>query len=161
MIYSRKYLAKKNDIPLSIKLRSVEESNIPILYEMLKEMYATPQASVNERPLVPYEDSKKFVMKYLHDNKNHEIDNWYMVIDDDKKILGSVKISKKNYISYQILRQFQNMGLGSKAVKMLMELHPRERYFATINQNNESSLKLVKKFGFKPKATVFEKIGEK
>ena len=82
-------------------------------------------------------------------------------MDDDKKILGSVKISKKNYISYQILRQFQNMGLGSKAVKMLMELHPRERYFATINQNNESSLKLVKKFGFKPKATVFEKIGEK
>jgi len=145
---------------LSIKLRPVGENDIEVLYEMLKEMLTTLNASVNERPLPPYEDSKKYVMKYLHDNENHEIDNWYIIIDENNTVLGSTKISNKNYVSYQVLKKFQNKGLGTSAVKLLMEKHSRDRYFATINRDNDPSMKLIEKLGFKPKATVFEKIVE-
>jgi len=80
---------------LSIKLRPVEENDIAVLYEMLKEMLTALNASVNERPLPSYEDSKKYVMKYLQDNENHEIDNWYIIIDENNTVLGSTKISNK------------------------------------------------------------------
>ena len=39
-----------------------------------------------------------------------------------------------------------------------MKLNPRKRFFATINNKNESSKKLIKTLGFKPKATIYEKI---
>ena len=143
-----------------LKLRPIVEKDIPILYEMLKEMLSIQYSSVNEKPLPSFEDSKKFVMKYLQDNENHDIDNWYMLEDENGTILGSTKISKSNYISYQILEKFQNKGLGTKAVQLLMEKHPKKRYFATINKENDPSIKLISKLGFHPKATVYEKIIE-
>ena len=161
VIFTLNFLTQIKNSNINIKLRLVEEKDIPVLYDMLKEMLETPNSSVNERPLPKFEDSKEYVMKYLKKNKDHEIDSWYMVIGENNEILGSVKISKKNYISYQILKNFQNKGLASKAIQMLMEAHPRDRYFAIINQENEYSVKLAEKFGFVPKAFVFEKVVEK
>jgi len=148
---------KTNSIP-EFKLRLVEEKDILLLYDMLKEMLATPSASVHEKPLPPFENSENFVKKYLFDNVNHDIYKWYMIIDETGKIFGSVKISKSNYVSYQIRKIYQNQGIGSMAVKKLMELNPRPRYFAGINEKNENSIRLIKKLGFKPKAIVFEKV---
>jgi len=144
----------------NISLRLVEESDIPILYEMLKEMLETQNSSVNERPLPPLSESQKYVKKYLHDNDNHEIDFWYVIIDKKSNVIGSTKISNKNYVSYQVLKQFRGSGIGTKAVELLIKLHPRNRYFATINFKNEPSLRLIEKLGFQKKALVFEKIIE-
>lgn len=149
-------MANKKNPPIEIKLRPVQEADIKILYEMLKEMLNTPNSSVNEQPLVPYSESEKFVKKYLYDNENHEIDFWYLITDKNDTVLGSVKISSKNYVSYQILKSFQGKGLATKAVRLLMKKHPRERFFAIINNDNTFSIKLIEKLGYKPKATVFE-----
>jgi len=75
-----------------IKIRSVEENDIPILYDMLKEFREIPYACIHERPLPPYDDSKKYVSKFLYDNDNHELDKWYVVIDSENKVLGRLKL---------------------------------------------------------------------
>jgi len=141
-----------------IKIRLVNENDIPALYEMLKEFREIPNACIHERPLPPYEDSKKYVMKYIHDNENHELDKWYIVTDAEDKTLGSVNINNKNYINYQILLPFQGKGIGTRSVDLLIQENPRSRYFTSIHQKNEKSQNLSKKLGFKPKALIFEKV---
>jgi len=140
-----------------IKIRSVEENDIPILYDMLKEFREIPYACIHERPLPPYDDSKKYVSKFLYDNDNHELDKWYVVIDSENKVLGSVNLSKKNYISYQILIPFQGNGFGKKSVELLIEQNPRDRYFIAVHNNNEISQNLSKTLGFTLKALILEK----
>ena len=44
------------------KIRLVEEEDIPILYEHLKEFLDTPNASITGNPLPPFEDSKKLLV---------------------------------------------------------------------------------------------------
>ena len=77
------------------KIRLVNERDIPILYEHLREFVETPNASTSGNPLPPYDESKKFIMKYLIDNKNHEYDKWYIVLDENENIVGNVFLNKK------------------------------------------------------------------
>ncbi len=87
---------------INCKLRLVEERDIPILYQHLKEFLLESNSNVSGRPLPKFEDSEKFVLKYLHDNKNHEYDKWYVVLDDNQNIIGNVDIEKKklDFLSY-------------------------------------------------------------
>ena len=141
-----------------IKIRLVNEADILALYEMLKEFREIPYACIHKRPLPPYEDSKKYVMKYLYDNENHELDKWYIVTNTEETTLGTVNITNKNYINYQILLSYQGNGIATKAVDLLIKENPREIYFTSVHQKNKRSQNLNKKFGFKPKAIIFEKI---
>lgn len=80
------------------------------------------------------------------------------VIANGKEIFGFVQIMKNNEIGYFLDPKYEGMGIAIEAVKKLMELNPRERYFATIHNKNEKSIKLVTKLGFYPKGTIYEKI---
>lgn len=80
------------------------------------------------------------------------------VITDGTQLYGFVQILDNNEIGYFLDEKFRSRGLGSEAVELLMKLMPRKRYFATINNKNEPSKKLVTKLGFKPKAIIYEKI---
>ena len=142
------------------KIRLVEERDIPILFEHLKQFLETPNRSTTGNPLPLFEDSKKFVLKYLYENENHEYDKWYMVINDEDEILGNVYIKKKNMIAYHILEKYQRQGFGETAVKLMMEKNPRKRYFAIVNMKNKSSIEFIKKFKFKEKSFIFEKIND-
>ena len=142
------------------KIRLVEEEDIPILYEHLKEFLDTPNTSITGNPLPPFEDSKKFVMKYLYENENHEYDKWYMVINDEDEILGNVYINKKNIIAYHIIEKYQKHGFGEISVKLMMKKNPRKVYIAIVNINNESSIEFIKKLEFKEKALIFEKTND-
>ena len=131
------------------KIRLVEEKDIPILYEQLKEFLETPNASTTGNPLPPFENSKKFVMKYLYENENHEYDQWYMVINDEDKIVGNVYINKKNTIAYHIIKKYQKHGFGEISVQLMIKKNPRRAYFAIVNINNKPSIDFIKKLGFK------------
>lgn len=143
---------------IKCKLKLVEESDIEILYVHLKEFLSEQDVSITESEMPKFEDSKKFVLKYLHDNENHEYDKWYLVLDEKNNIIGNVDITKKNWIAYHILKQFQGKGYGYESIKLLMENNPRPRYFATIHQKNNRSINLIEKFGFHKKAQIFEKV---
>lgn len=141
---------------MNTRLKLVKEKDIPILFQHLREFVNTPNASTTGNKLPKFKNSEKFVMKYLHDNSNHEYDKWYLVINSENKIVGNVVISKKNMISYHILEQFQRKRHGEEAIRMLMMKNPRKKYFATINKNNIKSIKFIKKFKFKEKGIIFE-----
>jgi len=80
------------------------------------------------------------------------------MISDGKESLGFVQILENNEVGYFLDKKFQNKGIGTECVELLMKINPRKQFFATINDKNEFSKKLIKKLGFKPKATIYEKI---
>tara|TARA_B100000029_G_scaffold422045_1_gene428572 strand:+ start:73 stop:507 length:435 start_codon:yes stop_codon:yes gene_type:complete len=139
------------------RIRLVQEDDIEILYNHLKEFLETPNASTSGNPLPQFEDSKKFVMKYLTINENHEYDKWYMVINNKKEIIGNVYIKKDNTIAYHIIKKYQKQGYGETSVKLLMKENPRKNYFAVVNMKNEASINFIKKLKFTEKAFIFEK----
>ncbi len=141
---------------IHVDLRLVQESDIPILYEMLEEFDKIPFARVSGKPTPPFQKSKEFCLKYLNDNQNHEYKKWYVIVDGDKP-LGNLFITKKHIIGYHVLKKYHGNGIGTQAVLKLMELHPCDRYFAIIHEENKKSLNLIKKLGFKSKAIMFEK----
>jgi len=140
-----------------VTIRLVREEEISILYEHLKEFLKTENASTTGNPLPKFEDSERFVKKYLFNNENHEYDNWYIVLNSQNEIVGNVCISKKDMVSYHILKKYQGLGFGEKAVSLLIKENPREKYFATVNINNTPSINFIKKFGFVKKGYIFEK----
>ena len=140
------------------KIRLIEEKDIPILYEHLREFVETPNASTSGNLLPPYDQSKKFVMKYLIYNENHEYDKWYIVLDENENIVGNIFLSKKNMIAYHILKKYQRKGFAEASVKLMMKENPRKRFFAIVNMKNEPSLDFTTKLGFKKKSFIFEKI---
>ena len=139
------------------KIRLVEEGDILVLYEHLKEFLETPNASTTGNPLPKFDDSKKFVTNYLKNNDFHEYDKWYMVINNNNDVLGNVYIKKDNTIAYHITKKYQKQGFGESAVKLLMKENPRNVYFSVVNINNEPSIKFTKKLNFKEKSYIFEK----
>lgn len=78
----------------------------------------------------------------------------------EEKTVGFVQMLENGEVGYFIDPSYQGKGIATKAVELLMDENPRERYFATINNDNIASIDLVKRLGFHPKGTVFEKIIE-
>lgn len=74
--------------------------------------------------------------------------------------IGFVHILDNNEIGYYLIPEFQGIGIGTWAVKQLMKIQSRNRYYATINNKNIGSVKLIKKLGFRPKAIIYEKINK-
>jgi len=72
--------------------------------------------------------------------------------------IGFVHILANNEIGYYIIPEFQGRGIGTWAVSEMIRMHPRDRYYATVNNKNIGSVKLITSLGFRPKATVYEKI---
>ncbi len=141
---------------MKTKIRLINEDEIKILYEHLKEFLNTPNASTTGNPLPRYEDSEKFVKKYFFENQNHEYAKWYMVLNEKDEIIGNVYITKKNMISYHILKKYQRQGHGEESIQLLMQENPRKKYFVTVNVKNEASINFIKKFGFIEKGYIFE-----
>lgn len=69
---------------------------------------------------------------------------WYIVGRND----GTVYLTKQNEIGIHLMSS-RRAGLGTKAIKQLMNLHPREKYLANIAPGNEASAEFFKRFNFK------------
>ena len=89
---------------------------------------------------------------FVPDDKN------YIIKNENNEGIGHVHILSNNEIGYFIVPKFQNKGIGTEAVKLIMEMNPRDRYFVTIHNKNGPSISLAKKLGFIPKGTIYEKI---
>lgn len=89
--------------------------------------------------------------------KDYFKDKEMFVVLYNNKRCGTVNINN-NEIGYMLLPEFRGKGIAINAVRELMKAHPRKRYFATINNDNERSVNLVEKLGFHPKGTIYEKI---
>lgn len=125
-------------------LRSASRDDYDFIYNLITE-FLKMDLSVTFLKMPPFEEFFK-----------NKIERF--VITNGTQLHGFVQILENNEIGYFLDEKFRSKGLGIEAVELLMKFMPRKRYFATINNKNESSKKLITKLGFKPKATIFEKI---
>ncbi|MEM3006427.1 MAG: GNAT family N-acetyltransferase [Candidatus Nitrosotenuis sp.] len=129
-----------------IKLRKVRKTDYRFVYDLIKD-FLDSGLSVSFLELPTF---NRFCKNYF---KNKKL---YIIIYGNKRC-GTVNINNDE-IGYMLLPEFRGKGIAINAVKELMKMHPRKRYFATINNHNKRSINLIRKLGFKPKGTIYEKI---
>jgi L-amino acid N-acyltransferase YncA len=129
-----------------IELRKVRRTDYEFVYKLIKD-FLDSELSVTflELPKFPV-----FCKTYFKGKK-------FYIILYNKKRCGTVNIVESE-VGYMLAPEFRGKGIAVNAVKKLMEMHPKKRFFATINNENERSINLIKKLGFRPKGTIFEKI---
>ena len=126
-------------------LRKPTEKDHSFIYNLIK-FFLKTDLSVTTLTLLPFDEFfKKNIKRYIISN-------------DQNILVGFVQILENNEIGYFLDTEFRNKGIGTEAVSLLMKLNPRDRYFATINNKNDPSKKLIKNLGFSPKATIYEKV---
>lgn len=131
-----------------IKLEDCKESDHYFIYQLIKEFFKK-NLNVTYLKMESFDEFTKRLS--MPNDKN------YIIKDQTNEKLGFVHIMANNEIGYFIVPKFQNKGIGIEAVRLLLDLNPREIYFATIHNDNISSIKLVEKLGFQPKGTIYEK----
>ena len=130
----------------AIHIRSVIDSDIRFLFNLLKERSSTENISHKKMPT--YNKHKKFV-------KSKPYSRWYIVVYSNKKI-GSVYLSKNAEIGIFLKKEFQAHDIGNKILEMIIQKNPRKRYLANINPKNTKSIKFFKKNHFKLIQYTFE-----
>jgi len=119
---------------ISIKLKSVKKSDCEFLYDLLKERH--PSANISHKKMPSFEQHVKFVMSKPYSK-------WY-VIEEFKNNVGSIYLTKDNEIGIFIKKDLRGKGIASKAIKLLIEKHPRSRYLANVNPKNKKSIQFFK-----------------
>ena len=119
---------------ISIKLKSVKTSDCEFLYDLLKERH--PSANISHKKMPSFEQHVKFVMSKPYSK-------WY-VIEEFKNNVGSIYLTKDNEIGIFIKKDLRGKGIASKAIKLLIEKHPRSRYLANVNPKNKKSIQFFK-----------------
>ena len=134
------------------KLRVITEDDYRFVYELVDKFLKT-DLSVTFLKLPDYEE---FVKTYfVNDYKR------YIITNENNDRLGFVVITKDDEIGYFLSSEYEGKGIALQAVKQLLELNPRERYFATIHNKNKRSINLITKLGFHPKGIIYESIRTK
>lgn len=113
-------------------------ASVDILYQLLKER--PPIANISHREMPTWEGHKRFI-----GSKPYEA--WYLIVATDA-VIGTVYLTRADEIGISLFKEFQGRGYAQRAIEALMKAHPRERYFANIAPDNDSSLSLFKKLGF-------------
>jgi len=127
-----------------IDIKAVENHQ-SILYELLKER--DPETNISHKEMPSFEEHCEFI-------KNHPYEAWYLIkVADD--FVGAIyltspprKSTAGNEIGIFIFKEHQAQGYGSKAIKMLMQMHGKRRYLANISPLNTRSIKMFRKLGF-------------
>lgn len=130
------------------KLRETKKDDYLFIYELIADFFKT-DLNVTYLKLESYDE-------FIKRNFSEGTINYTILNENDEKI-GYVHMIKNNEIGYFLSPEYQGKGIGPQAVKKMMDLHPRQTYFATIHNKNYPSINLVTKLGFKPKGTIFEK----
>ena len=139
------------------KLKLIQKNDIQILYELLKESLSQNYSSIWDTTLPSFKKSNQYVLKYFSDKKNHDFKKWYVILNQDNKIVGQIFLKKQNEIGYTIFKKYQGKGFAQKAIRLLIKNNPREKYCVMIHKKNSVSIHVAKKLGFKPKGVILEK----
>lgn len=115
------------------------EDALKLLYQLLREREPHQNISHQHMPTWAEHCAFFFSAPYVA---------WYLILSDIGDPLGAVYLSKNDEIGVHLFKEVKGKGLGSEAVTELMRLHPRTRFLANINPDNEPSLRMFEKLGF-------------
>ena len=97
---------------------------------------------------IQYDEQQNFVKNYLEKSITHPYQSW-LIIEIEGTRAGSLTLHKKNNeLGYWLLSEFQNKGIGPKAVKQFMEINKKSYYTIRANISNKRSQHLAEKLKF-------------
>ena len=134
-------------IQLSISLKSVTNSDIKFLFDLLKERDL--RVNISHKKMPTYNEHTKFI-------KSKPYSKWYIILKSKQKI-GSIYLSKNDEIGIFVSKKFQGKNVGNHALNELMKKNTRKRFLANVNPKNKKSMEFFKKNGFKLIQYTFEK----
>ena len=118
-----------------------------VLYRLLEDR--NPEVNISHREMPSWDAHCAFVA-------SRPYAAWYLVEAEGERV-GAVYLTRTDEIGVFIFRARQGCGQGKRAVLMLMERHPRERYLANINPANGHSIALFRRLGFRHIQETYEK----
>lgn len=124
---------------MSVRLRSVSQSDFRFLYELLKER--NPEANISHKKMPTYSEHVKFV-------KSKPYSKW-SIIEYGRQKAGSIYLSKNDEIGIFLKKRFHGKNIGQESLELFMKMNPRKRYLANVSPKNIVSQKFFKKNGFK------------
>jgi RimJ/RimL family protein N-acetyltransferase len=115
------------------------------LYELLAER--DPVANISHRVMPTFDQHRKFV-------ESRPYQAWY-VIQSSGENVGAIYLTQParpsqagDEIGIHISKARRGFGYGKQAIRMLMQMHPKDRYLANIAPSNTRSLILFGDLGF-------------
>ena len=133
-------------IQSSISLKSVTNSDVKFLFDLLKER--NPRVNISHKKMPTYNQHRKFI-------KSKPYSKWYIIFRSKEKI-GSIYLSKNDEIGIFLSKKFQGKNVGNFVLNELMKKNPRKRFLANVNPKNKKSMEFFKKNGFKLIQYTFE-----
>ena len=134
-------------IQSSISLKSVTNSDVRFLFDLLKERNS--RVNISHKKMPTYNQHTKFI-------KSKPYSKWYIILKSKQKI-GSIYLSKNDEIGIFLSKKFQGKTVGNFALNELMKKNPRKRFLANVSPKNKKSMEFFKKNGFKLIQYTFEK----
>src|SRR5438309_2463053 len=122
-----------------VKLKEVTKSDCHFLYALLHERDTIVKIYHKEMP--SYKKHVRFVMSKPYSK--------LYIIYYERQKSGSIYLTRKNEIGIFIKKKMQGLGIGNKALQLMIEKNPRTRYLANTNPKNSKSIKFFTKKGFK------------
>ena len=120
------------------KLKPVSKTDYEFLYQLLSER--DEFINISHKKMPTFSQHVRFV-------KSKPYSKWYIIIFNNQKV-GSIYITQINEIGVFLKKEFHKIEIGEKALRLLMEINPEERYLANINPRNKRSINFFKKNGF-------------
>lgn len=117
-----------------------------VLYELLKER--EPHVNISHKRMPTFKQHRLFV-------RSAPYAYWYL-IEVGKHYVGSIYLTRVNEIGIFLFAQHRDKNHGPKAIRQLIDKHPRDRYLANVNPANTKSIRLFRRLGFKPLQNTYE-----
>lgn len=122
-----------------INLRNITKNDYHFLYQLLKER--DPRANISHRKMPTFRKHVEFV-------SSKPYKKWYIVYYKNRR-MGSIYLSNQDEIGLFLKHGMQGIGIGSKALELLIKQNPKSRYLANVAPKNQRSKDFFKKHGFK------------
>ena len=135
----------------SIYLKSVTNSDVEFLFDLLKER--DPRANISHKKMPTYDEHVNFV-------KSKPYSKWYIIFKSEQKA-GSIYLSKNYEIGIFISKKFKVKNIGNFALNELMKKNPRKRFLANVNPKNKKLSRFFSKNNFKLIYSTFQLDGKK
>jgi RimJ/RimL family protein N-acetyltransferase len=110
-----------------------------LLFELLQER--TSDINISHRRMPTWKQHVRFVA-------SRPYSAWYMIACDCDHV-GAIYLTRLDEIGISIFVRYREHGYGPRAVRLLMDKHPRKRYLANTNPRNERSIRMFLRMGFR------------
>jgi hypothetical protein len=120
-----------------------------VLWQLLMER--SPDVNISHKAMPTWHQHIQFVL-------SEPYERWYMIDAGEQEFVGAVYLSKQHEVGIGVLRRYAGMKLGRTAVRMLMEMHPSDRFLANINPRNWRSIQMFRdELGFTEIQVTYER----